>query len=281
MIHVFNYITDIQKFLKSEREKGHSVGLVPTMGALHEGHLSLVRRAEKENDIVVASVFINPVQFNNSTDFEKYPRTPERDIEMLQNAGCDAVFVPSEKEMYPVPVTDKYDFGDLERVMEGVCRPGHFNGVAIVVRKLFEIVMPDRAYFGEKDFQQQAIIRKLVADLSLNLTIVPCDIVREKDGLAMSSRNMRLTPEERAVAPMIYKVLSEVAALKDSLSPDEMKKSALEKYADIKDFDIEYVEITDETNLKSIKSWDNCKNARIFVALQLGQVRLIDNLRIF
>lgn len=281
MIHVFNYITDIQKFLKSEREKGHSVGLVPTMGALHEGHLSLVRRAEKENDIVVASVFVNPVQFNNSTDFEKYPRTPERDIEMLQNAGCDAVFVPSEKEIYPVPVTDKYDFGDLERVMEGVCRPGHFNGVAIVVRKLFEIVMPDRAYFGEKDFQQQAIIRKLVADLSLNLTIVPCDIVREKDGLAMSSRNMRLTPEERAVAPMIYKVLSEVAALKDSLSPDEMKKSALEKYADIKDFDIEYVEITDETNLKSIKSWDNCKNARIFVALQLGQVRLIDNLRIF
>lgn len=281
MIHVFNYITDIQKFLKSEREKGHSVGLVPTMGALHEGHISLVRRAEKENDIVVASVFVNPVQFNNSTDFEKYPRTPERDIEMLQNAGCDAVFVPSEKEMYPVPVTDKYDFGDLERVMEGVCRPGHFNGVAIVVRKLFEIVMPDRAYFGEKDFQQQAIIRKLVADLSLNLTIVPCDIVREKDGLAMSSRNMRLTPEERAVAPMIYKVLSEVAALKDSLSPDEMKKSALEKYADIKDFDIEYVEITDETNLKSIKSWDNCKNARIFVALQLGQVRLIDNLRIF
>ena len=280
MIHVFNYITDIQKFLKSEREKGHSVGLVPTMGALHEGHLSLVRRAEKENDIVVASVFVNPVQFNNSTDFEKYPRTPERDIEMLQNAGCDAVFVPSEKEMYPVPVTDKYDFGDLERVMEGVCRPGHFNGVAIVVRKLFEIVMPDRAYFGEKDFQQQAIIRKLVADLSLNLTIVPCDIVREKDGLAMSSRNMRLTPE-RAVAPMIYKVLSEVAALKNSLSPDEMKKSALEKYADIKDFDIEYVEITDETNLKSIKSWDNCKNARIFVALQLGQVRLIDNLRIF
>lgn len=281
MIQVFNYITDIQKFLKSEREKGHSVGLVPTMGALHEGHLSLVRRAEKENDIVVASVFVNPVQFNNSTDFEKYPRTPERDIEMLQNAGCDAVFVPSEKEMYPVPVTDKYDFGDLERVMEGVCRPGHFNGVAIVVRKLFEIVMPDRAYFGEKDFQQQAIIRKLVADLSLNLTIVPCDIVREKDGLAMSSRNMRLTPEERAVAPMIYKVLSEVAALKDSLSPDEMKKSALEKYADIKDFDVEYVEITDETNLKSIKSWDNCKNARIFVALQLGQVRLIDNLRIF
>ncbi len=281
MIHVFNYITDIQKFLKSEREKGHSVGLVPTMGALHEGHLSLVRRAEKENDIVVASVFVNPVQFNNSTDFEKYPRTPERDIEMLQNAGCDAVFVPSEKEIYPVPVTDKYDFGDLERVMEGVCRPGHFNGVAIVVRKLFEIVMPDRAYFGEKDFQQQAIIRKLVADLSLNLTIVPCDIVREKDGLAMSSRNMRLTPEERAVAPMIYKVLSEVAALKDSLSPDEMKKSALEKYADIKDFDVEYVEITDETNLKSIKSWDNCKNARIFVALQLGQVRLIDNLRIF
>lgn len=281
MIQVFNYIDDIQKFLKSERENGRSVGFVPTMGALHEGHLSLIRRAKKENDIVAVSVFVNPVQFNNPTDFEKYPRTLDKDIEMLQNAGCDVVFAPSEKEMYPVPVTDKYDFGELENVMEGVCRPGHFNGVAIVVRKLFEIVTPDRAYFGEKDFQQLAIIRKLVNNLSFNINIVSCDIVREDDGLAMSSRNMRLSPAERAVSPLIFKVLSEVVALKDSLSPDEMKQLAIRKYADIKNFDVEYVEIADETNLKPIKSWDSCENARIFVALQLGPVRLIDNLRIF
>ncbi len=281
MIQVFNYIDDIQKFLKSEREKGCSVGFVPTMGALHEGHLSLVRRAKKENDIVAVSVFVNPVQFNNPTDFEKYPRTLNKDIVMLQDAGCDVVFAPSEKEMYPAPVNDKYSFGELENVMEGVCRPGHFNGVAIVVRKFFDIVMPDRAYFGEKDFQQLAIIRKLVADFSFDINIVSCDIVRENDGLAMSSRNMRLSPQERAVAPLIFKVLSEVTALKDRLSHEEMQQLALQKNADNKDFDVEYVEIADETSLKSINSWDCCEHARIFVAMQLGPVRLIDNLRIF
>ena len=281
MIQVFNYITDLQSFLKAKRDSGLTVGLVPTMGALHEGHLSLIRRAKKENDVVVASVFVNPVQFNNPTDLEKYPRTPEKDVALLESAGCNAVFMPSVEEMYPTKVEDHYDFGIIEHVMEGACRPGHFNGVAIVVRKLFDIVQPDRAYFGEKDFQQQAIIRKLVQDYKINVEIVPCDIVREKDGLAMSSRNMRLNAEERAIAPMIYKVLQETVANYETMSPAEMKALALKKYSDIKQFDVEYVEIADETTLQSVADWKDCEHARIFVALQLGPVRLIDNLRIF
>ena len=278
---VFNFIVDVQRFVEEKHNLGLKVGFVPTMGALHEGHISLINRAKKENDIVVCSVFVNPIQFNNQTDLEKYPRTPEHDIEKLKQAGCDAVFMPSVEEMYPNKVEDHYDFGDLERVMEGACRPGHFNGVAIVVRKLFEIVTPNRAYFGEKDFQQLAIINKMVSNLNMNLEIVPCPIVREKDGLAMSSRNVRLNEAERAIAPKIFATLNDSITKKDVMSPAEMKNYALKKYAEIKEFDVEYVEITDEINLKSIENWDECDHARIFVALQLGPVRLIDNVRIF
>ena len=287
---VFNFIVDIQHFVEEKHNSGLKVGFVPTMGALHEGHISLINRAKKENDIVVCSVFVNPIQFNNPTDLEKYPRTPEGDCEKLQNAGCDAVFMPSVEEMYPEKVEDHYDFGDLERVMEGACRPGHFNGVAIVVRKLFEIVNPDRAYFGEKDFQQLAIINKMVNNLNMNLEIVPCPIIRENDGLAMSSRNVRLNETERAIAPKIFSTLKDavskidatgVTSLQNSMSPAEMKEYALAKYSEIKEFDVEYVEITDEINLQSIENWNECEHARIFVALQLGPVRLIDNVRIF
>ena len=287
---VFNFIVDIQRFVEEKRNEGLKIGFVPTMGALHEGHLSLINRAKKENDIVVCSVFVNPIQFNNPADLEKYPRTPEKDIEKLEQAGCDAVFMPSAEEMYPEKVEDHYDFGDLERVMEGACRPGHFNGVAIVVRKLFEIITPNKAYFGEKDFQQLAIINKMVKDLNMNLEIVPCPIVRENDGLAMSSRNVRLNETERAIAPKIFATLNDVASkldatgvtsLQDSMSPAEMKSYALSKYSEIKEFDVEYVEITDEINLNSIENWNECEHARIFVALQLGPVRLIDNVRIF
>ena len=278
---VFNFIVDIQRFVEEKRNEGLKIGFVPTMGALHEGHLSLINRAKKENDIVVCSVFVNPIQFNNPADLEKYPRTPEKDIEKLEQAGCDAVLMPSVEEMYPEKVEDHYDFGNLERVMEGACRPGHFNGVAIVVRKLFEIVTPNKAYFGEKDFQQLAIINKMVRDLNMNLEIVPCPIVRENDGLAMSSRNVRLNETERAIAPKIFATLNDVISKKDSMSPAEMKSYALAKYSEIKEFDVEYVEITDEINLKSIENWNECEHARIFVALQLGPVRLIDNVRIF
>ena len=278
---VYNFIVDIQRFVEEKHNLGLKVGFVPTMGALHDGHLSLINRAKKDNDIVVSSVFVNPIQFNNPTDLEKYPRTPERDIEKLEQAGCDAVFMPSVDEMYPEKVEDHYDFGNLERVMEGACRPGHFNGVAIVVRKLFEIVNPDRAYFGEKDFQQLAIIKKMVQNLNMSLEIVPCPIIRENDGLAMSSRNVRLNEAERAIAPKIFATLNDAVSKKDSMSPSEMREYALAKYAEIKEFDVEYVEITDEINLKSIENWNECEHARIFVALQLGPVRLIDNVRIF
>ena len=280
-MNVYNFIVDIQRFVEEKHNLGLKVGFVPTMGALHEGHISLINRAKKENDIVVCSVFVNPIQFNNPADLEKYPRTPEKDIEKLEQAGCDAVFMPTAEEMYPNKVEDHYDFGDLERVMEGACRPGHFNGVAIVVRKLFEIVTPNRAYFGEKDFQQLAIINKMVSDLNMNLEIVPCPIIRENDGLAMSSRNVRLNEAERAIAPKIFATLNDSITKKDVMSPAEMKNYALKKYAEIKEFDVEYVEITDEINLKSIENWDECDHARIFVALQLGPVRLIDNVRIF
>ncbi len=280
-MNVFNFIVDIQRFVEEKHNLGLKVGFVPTMGALHEGHLSLINRAKKENDIVVCSVFVNPIQFNNPADLEKYPRTPEKDIEKLEQAGCDAVFMPTAEEMYPNKVEDHYDFGDLERVMEGACRPGHFNGVAIVVRKLFEIVTPNKAYFGEKDFQQLAIINKMVSDLNMNLEIVPCPIIRENDGLAMSSRNVRLNEAERAIAPKIFATLNDSITKKDVMSPAEMKKYALTKYAEIKEFDVEYVEITDEINLKSLENWNECDHARIFVALQLGPVRLIDNVRIF
>ena len=280
-MEVFNFIVDIQRFVEEKHKLGLKVGFVPTMGALHEGHLSLINRAKNDNDIVVSSVFVNPIQFNNPTDLEKYPRTPELDIEKLKNAGCDAVFMPSVEEMYPEKVEDHYDFGDLERIMEGACRPGHFNGVAIVVRKLFEIVNPDKAYFGEKDFQQLAIIKKMVCNLNMGLEIVPCPIIRENDGLAMSSRNVRLNEEERAIAPKIFATLNDTVSKKDSMSPAEMREYALAKYAEIKEFDVEYVEITDEINLQSINNWDECEHARIFVALQLGPVRLIDNVRIF
>lgn len=280
-MQVFNYIIELQSFLKSKRDSGYTIGLVPTMGALHQGHLSLIHRAKNENDIVVASVFVNPVQFNNTIDFEKYPRTTEKDIDKLKYAKCDVVFMPTLEEMYPEKVNDHYDFGDLEHVMEGICRPGHFNGVAIIVRKLFEIVEPDRAYFGEKDFQQQIIIKKMVKDLNMRLTIISCPIIREKDGLAMSSRNMRLNEEERAIVPNIYKILKNTISQKNKMTPAEMKKYALKKYAEIQQFKVEYVEVTDEEYLKSIENWNDCKHARIFVALQVGQVRLIDNARIF
>ena len=212
-MNVYNFIVDIQRFVEEKHNLGLKVGFVPTMGALHEGHLSLINRAKKDNDIVVSSVFVNPIQFNNPTDLEKYPRTPERDIEKLEQAGCDAVFMPSVDEMYPEKVEEHYDFGDLERVMEGACRPRHFNGVAIVVRKLFEIVTPDRAYFGEKDFQQLAIIKKMVQNLNMNLEIVPCPIIRENDGLAMSSRNVRLNETERAIAPQIFATLNDATSI--------------------------------------------------------------------
>ncbi len=280
-MQTFETIQSLQKELAKHRQAGKSIGFVPTMGALHQGHLALMQQAKAANDFLVVSIFVNPIQFNNPADLEKYPRTLEQDKALLQDVGCDFLFAPEVKEMYPEPDKTIYQFGKLATVMEGAFRPGHFNGVAVVVKKLFEIVTPDKAYFGEKDYQQLAIIKALVKQFNIPVTIVPCPTIRENDGLAMSSRNVRLSAEERTIAPNIYSILKKAASLRNVLSPEEMEKYAQKAFSEIKAFDLEYVSIADDINLQPFKHWNDVAGARIFVALELGNVRLIDNIRIF
>jgi pantoate--beta-alanine ligase len=277
---VFKTIDETRKFVSQARELDQTIGFVPTMGALHPGHLELMRRAKKENDLLVVSIFVNPIQFNNATDLKKYPRVLFKDLEMLKTIDCDAVFVPSVKEMYPEPINKTFDFGPLEKVMEGAFRPGHFNGVAIVVEKLFEIVEPHKAYFGEKDFQQLAIIKSLVEMERIPVEIIPCAIVRENDGLAMSSRNVRLSPEERAIAPRIFKVLKEVADRASEMDPVLLQQWGMKQLQAEEAFDVEYFQIAEDSTLQTIVNWQIGQGALAFVALKLGQVRLIDNIRI-
>lgn len=273
-------IASTKQFVHDVRQQGRTIGFVPTMGALHQGHLELMRRAKKENDILVVSIFVNPIQFNNPEDLKKYPRVLEQDLELLKTVNCDLVFVPDVKEMYPESITKTYDFGLLEKVMEGAFRPGHFNGVAIVVQKLIEIAQPHKAYFGEKDFQQLAIIKKLVEIEQINVEIIPCAIVREADGLAMSSRNARLSPEERTIAPKIHQILIEVAAKAKQMDPKSLEKWGFEQLKAEKHFVPEYFQLADDINLQPIDNWHQNHGIRAFVALHLGKVRLIDNIRI-
>lgn len=274
-------IVDTRSYLQNHRDNGKTIGFVPTMGALHEGHLELMRRAKRENDLLVVSVFVNPIQFNNPEDLKKYPRDINKDSRLLESVGCDVLFAPEVIEMYPEgEVTKTYNFGDLENVMEGSSRPGHFNGVGVVVSKLFDICIPNKSYFGEKDFQQLAIIKKLVEMESIPVEIIPCPIVRENDGLAMSSRNQRLTPEERLSAPFIYEVLKMARDSKEFLCPNRMKQYVLNQFADRKEFDVEYFEVADDINLKPIEHFQKDQGALGFIAVNLGKVRLIDNIRI-
>ena len=270
-------IAEVKDYIRGRR--GASQGFVPTMGALHEGHLELVRRARRENEWVSCSIFVNPIQFNNPQDLEKYPRTLQEDLRMLQEAGCNMVFVPSVEEMYPGPVEETYDFGQLERVMEGKYSPGHFNGVAVVVKRLFDIMEPTRAYFGEKDFQQLAIIRELVRQTGLPVEIVPCPTVREDDGLAMSSRNRRLDKEERALAPLIFRVLEEVRRQAGSVPVKEVKDWAVSQLSG-SGFIVEYFDIADSVTLQPVSTWEGTGAPRAFVACYLGNVRLIDNMEL-
>jgi len=274
----FETIEHIQNYIKEAKKDGKTIGFVPTMGALHQGHLSLIRSAHKNNDIVVASIFVNPIQFNNAQDLEKYPRTIEQDSALLEAEHCDIIFYPSVKEMYPEEVDKTYDFGSLEQVLEGAFRPGHFNGVAIVVKKLFDIVMADQAFFGKKDFQQLAIIRKLVEIDQIPIEIIACETKREDDGLAMSSRNRRLTKEERAIAPSIFQCLQKAKEEKHTFSPKEIEKHALDILA--KDFKTEYFKIADGHSLQPIEKWSDTDYPVALVAAFLGQVRLIDNLEL-
>jgi pantoate--beta-alanine ligase len=276
-MQVFHTTKSLQVFLKSERLSGKSIGLVPTMGALHNGHLSLIEASKKQNKLTVCSIFVNPTQFNNAQDLAVYPRTLEADCQMLESAGCDAVFAPNVEEMYPQLPNLKFDFGDLERVMEGQFRPGHFNGVGIVVSKLFNIVQPDNAYFGQKDLQQCAVINRLVKDLSFSLTLNICPTQRESDGLAMSSRNRNLSPEQRNLASEIYKSLQQACnLLKNKKSGEEAKQFVNDYLSKIEGIDLEYFEISDFETLQPINQLLEGKTA-LCIAAFMGKTRLIDN----
>ena len=268
----------MQEALKTERAKGFKIGFVPTMGALHEGHLSLVEKAGKMADIVVVSIFVNPNQFNDTTDLANYPRTLEADMALLATRKCDYVIYPSVSEIYPVPDTRNFDFGALETVMEGKFRPGHFNGVAQVVSRLFDSVRPDFSFFGQKDFQQLAIIKALVSHLHLPVDIIPCDIVRESDGLAMSSRNKLLLPQHRECAPIIFHTLSEAKVLAETLSLEEVKEFVIQKISSNPLLKLEYFEIVDDTTLVSVKSWNEPGIKVGCIAVFAGKIRLIDNI---
>lgn len=270
---IFDVITHL-KF------KNKTIGFVPTMGALHDGHLSLVMKSKQENDITIVSIFVNPIQFNNPDDLKKYPRTIDADFKLLRDVECDVVFVPEVEDMYPEGQnnTESYDFGALESVMEGAHRPGHFNGVAIVVKRLFDLVPANKAYFGLKDFQQLAIVQQLVSQLKIPITIVPCDIVREKDGLAMSSRNVRLTQEQRKQSVSISKALFMAKEQVAAKTIEEVKKVVVDIINDVPLLKIEYFDIVDAVSLQPVNSWDNTKSIVGCIAVNVGDVRLIDNI---
>lgn len=272
-------INELKGYLVDSKRNGKRIGLVPTMGALHKGHLSLVERCVRENDICVVSVFVNPTQFNDKHDLETYPRTLEADCALLESAGCDFVFAPSVEEMYPEPDTRTFDFGTVMQVMEGAKRPGHFNGVAQVVSKLFYIVEPDNAYFGEKDFQQIAVIRAMVKQLQIPVQINACPIVREADGLALSSRNTRLTPALRQKAPLIARTLQESKVLAATKSVREVIDYVVNTLNADPDLEVEYYEIVDGDSLVSIQDWKDTSYAVGCVTVYCGEVRLIDNIK--
>lgn len=276
-----NSVSELRETVSKFRNEGKTIGLVPTMGALHEGHLSLVNRCRKENDVVVVSVFVNPTQFNNKEDLRTYPRTEEADRALLESAGCDIAFMPTVEEIYPEPDTRVFALGRVAEVMEGAMRPGHFNGVAQIVSKLFMFVEPDHAYFGEKDFQQIAVIRSMVKSEGFKLEIVPCPIVREADGLAKSSRNVRLTPEMRKVAPNIARILNESKEYAKSHTVGETEKYVVDAINSYDGMEIEYYQIVDGISLEHLTSWDETGYAVGCVTVYCGDVRLIDNITYF
>ncbi len=273
-------VVETIKELKQELEKYNSknIGFVPTMGALHDGHISLVKRSVEENDVTVVSVFVNPTQFNDKADLERYPRTEEADKKLLQAAGCDIVFMPQVEEMYPEEDTRVFNFGCIETVMEGKYRPGHFNGVAQIVSKLFYAVEPTRSYFGEKDFQQVAIIRDMVRQLNLPVEIIACPIIREESGLARSSRNELLSTEERKKAALISEVLSKSVNFAKEMSVEEVKNWVCEQFTHDEVFKMDYYDIVDGNSLQSVSSWEDSDYIVGCIAIYCGKIRLIDNI---
>jgi len=264
--------------IKKIRSSGKTIGFVPTMGALHEGHLSLVRISRQQNEFTVVSIFVNPTQFNDKDDLKRYPRMPEKDQAMLRSAGCDIIFMPDENEVYPEPDTRLFDFGGLDAVMEGKHRPGHFNGVAQVVTRLFDIVKPHRAYFGLKDFQQLAIIRKVVSDQNYPVEIVSCPIVRECDGLAMSSRNMLLDTNQRRQALALSQSLFAAKEIKNGRTPAEIVEFVTERIKSSPGVKLEYFDIINGSTLLPAEKWDDKHDVIGCIAARVGKIRLIDNI---
>lgn len=277
-MNIYKSIEDLQAFVEAERAKGLRIAFVPTMGALHAGHLSLVRRALTECDRCIVSVFVNPTQFNDPRDLETYPRTLEADSELLASVGASALFAPEVSTIYPEEDTRTFEVGAVAEVMEGRYRPGHFNGVMQVVSRLFDIVRPDCAYFGEKDFQQIAVIRAMVQLIGSPVEIIACPIVREADGLALSSRNVRLSTEERREAPQIYRILSESRSWAKEMSPQQVIERVTEQINAVPHLRVEYFEIVDTNSLQPIASWSDSPAPHGCITVYCGEVRLIDNI---
>jgi pantoate--beta-alanine ligase len=279
---VISHLSELQIYVREQKKAGKTVGLVATMGALHAGHISLIQTSKTECDLTVCSIYVNPTQFNNPSDLQSYPRTPEADLQLLEKAGCDLVFLPVNEVMYSQPPRLRIDFGWLEQTMEGRFRPGHFNGVGLVVSKLFHMVKPDRAYFGQKDLQQFLIIRQLVNDLSFDLQLVRCPIVREADGLAMSSRNRRLTTDQRQLAPVIYQQLTKARdGLLSGQSVASTRHVVTQSFESLSGIRLEYFEVVNEEDLREVENVQEYDQVALCIAAYLGDVRLIDNLLLF
>jgi len=280
-MEIYNSKLLLQQRLNKARDGGASIGFVPTMGALHEGHFSLIRSAKGQNNIVVVSIFVNPTQFNDANDYNKYPRDISDDIKKLKGLldQGDIVFAPSEAEMYPEKDNSVFDFGYLDTIMEGKHRPGHFNGVAQIVNKLLSLVMPDKAYFGEKDYQQLIIIKDIVRQVQLPVEIVPCSIVRETSGLALSSRNKLLTPKQKDSAKEIYKTLIHAKMLAEQYTVEELKQWVVDNINSNLLMNIEYFDIVDDKTLKSVNDWNENNKKIGCIAVMLDNIRLIDNIR--
>ena len=276
---LFKNVNDLQSYLKQLQKKKKTIGFVPTMGALHQGHLSLIKQAKEKSDIVVCSIFVNPTQFNDASDLEKYPRTAGKDINLLTSEQTDVLFMPPAEEVYPpnLDTSLELDFGDLADVMEGKFRPGHFDGMAQVVKRLLDIVQPNALFMGQKDFQQLTIVRSMLTQLDMKVELVMCPIIREKDGLAMSSRNVRLTPKHRKLAIKLSQTLEEAKKLIGKKSPQQIKKIAMEKLS-IAEFKPEYFDIVDGITLQDVNDFEGTNFAVACTAVWVGKVRLIDNL---
>ena len=269
---------ELRRALGSRDRSG--IGFVPTMGALHAGHRSLFERARRECATVVVSVFVNPTQFNDKTDLKNYPRTPEADLRLLEEVGADYVFMPSVEEVYPEPDTRTFDFGMIDKVMEGATRPGHFNGVAQVVSRLFDLVKPAKAYFGEKDFQQIAVIREMVRQLRIPVEIIPCPIVRGEDGLALSSRNTLLDTDHRTAAPYIYKVLKAAVEKSHQTTPDQLAAWVTAQVESNPLLKVIYFQVVDAATMQQVRTWEESPAIQGCIAVQAGDIRLIDNIKL-